>query len=218
MIGIYYIATDTYKCYIKNFIDTISKFRVGKKKEIIFLVDELQEINDQINKDIKIKQYLISDAPWPVIALLKMWYINKYKQDFEEVYYFNANAQVVNDLPDCEDKLLLTRHTHADHTQFDGYKFMAIQDDNPNSLSYIGYHDYTYVQGGFWGGNAKIVYDMCESVSKWVENDLKRCIIPKWHDESYLNKWHTLNLEKCKVIRAWDYITLIQNKNFKPKK
>ena len=216
MIGIYYIATDTYKCYINGFIESIKNFRVGKKKKIILLIDELQESIIDTNDDIE--QHIISDAPWPIIALLKMWYINKYKQDFEEVYYFNANAQVVNDLPDCEDKLLLTRHTHADHTQFDGHKFMAIQQDNPNSLSYIGYHDYTYVQGGFFGGKAEIVYKMCESVSKWVESDLKRCVIPKWHDESYLNKWHTLNLEKCKVIRAWDYITLIQNKNFKPKK
>lgn len=218
MIGIYYIATATYKCYINGFIESIKNFRIGKKKKIILLTDELQESITDINEDIDIEQHIVSDAPWPIVTLLKMWYIDKYKGDFEEIYYFNADAIVVADLPDCEDKIILTRHSYADNTEFDGHRFMTIQDDNPNSSSYIGHHDYTYVQGGFFGGKAEIVYKMCESVSKWVENDLKRCVIPKWHDESYLNKWHTLNIEKCKVIRAWDNINIIRNKNFKPKK
>lgn len=34
---------------------------------------------------------------------------------------------------------------------------------------------------------------MCEDISLMVEKDLKKNIIPQWHDESYLNKWRILN-------------------------
>jgi hypothetical protein len=70
----------------------------------------------------------------------------------------------------------------------------------------------------FFGGKAEIVYKMCEDVSKWTESDLKRFIIPKWHDESYLNKWQTMNSDKCEIINVWNYAELIDNKDFIPKK
>lgn len=74
------------------------------------------------------------------------------------------------------------------------------------------------MQAGFFGGKAEIVYKMCEDVSKWVESDLKRGVIPKWHDESYLNKWVFMNKSQCKMIKAWDYINLRHDKKFIPKK
>jgi hypothetical protein len=178
------------------------------------LVDEFVDISSY---DIEIEQHIISDAPWPIVALLKMWYISKYREDFEEVYYFNANAQVIRDIPNCGDKMLCTRHSFHQNI-LDGHYFLPIEDDNPKSLSYIGLHDYDYVQAGFFGGRAEIVYKMCEDVSKWVESDLKRGVIPKWHDESYLNKWQTMNSDKCKIINAWDYVELVYNDKFIPKK
>ena len=59
---------------------------------------------------------------------------------------------------------------------------------------------------------------MCKDVSEWVESDLKRCIIPRWHDESYLNKWKTLHEDQCNVVRIWDCIHMVYNKDFIPKK
>lgn len=214
MIGIYYITTASYKVYLDGFIKSLETFRIGKDKEIILFTDE---VIDTTRYAISIKQHIIADAPWPIIALLKIWFINQYKGEYEECYYFNANAQVITDLPLCDNKLLLTRHTHF-HKNIDGHDFLNPNEDNPKSLSYIGLHEYIYVQAGFFGGKADIVYKMCEDVSKWVESDLKRRIIPKWHDESYLNKWQTMNSDKCKIINAWDYIELVYNKDFVPKK
>lgn len=214
MIGVYYIATGSYKVYIDGFIRGIQNFRMNNSKKIILLVDEFVDISSY---DIEIEQHIISDAPWPIVTLLKMWYISKYSEDFEEVYYFNANAQVIRDIPNCGDKMLCTRHSFHQNI-LDGHYFLSIEDDNPKSLSYIGLHDYDYVQAGFFGGKAEIVYKMCEDVSKWTESDLKRGVIPKWHDESYLNKWQTMNSDKCKIINAWDYIELVYNENFVPKK
>ena len=38
MIGIYFIATLTYKVYIPEFLDSLEKFRPGRKKKVILLV------------------------------------------------------------------------------------------------------------------------------------------------------------------------------------
>lgn len=216
MIGVYYIATGSYKAYLEDFANSLKNFRAGKDKKIILLVDE--EV-DTLVWDVYVEQHLISDAPWPIIALLKMWYINKHRGEYEEVYYFNGNTSVIKDVPQCGDKMLLTRHSYHDETLLDGHKFLRIEDDNPKSLSYIGSHSYTYVQAGFFGGNADVVYRMCEDVGKWVEDDLKRGVIPKWHDESYLNKWVTMNASDCKIIDAFnENIDFLNNPNFIPKK
>lgn len=214
MVGIYYIATGSYKVYLDGFIKSLENFRIGKDKEIILFTDELIDVTRYI---IPIRQHIIADAPWPIIALLKMWFINQYKRGYDECYYFNANAQIITDLPLCDNKLLLTRHTHS-HKNIDGHDFLNPNEDNPKSLSYIGLHEYQYVQGGFFGGKAEIFYKMCEDVSKWVESDLKRFVIPKWHDESYLNKWHTMNDGLCEIINAWDNVKLVYNDKFISKK
>jgi hypothetical protein len=214
MVGIYYIATGSYKVYLDGFIKSLENFRIGEYKEVILLIDELI---DTTRYTIPIKQFLVSDAPWPIVALLKMWYIYKYRGDYDEIYYFNANAQIITDLPLCDNKLLLTRHTHS-HKNIDGHDFLNPNEDNPKSLSYIGLHEYQYVQAGFFGGKAEIVYKMCEEVSKWVESDLKRGIIPKWHDESYFNKWQTMNKNLCKIIHVWNNVKLVYNDKFISKK
>jgi hypothetical protein len=46
---------------------------------------------------------------------------------------------------------------------------------------------------------------MCNDVSKMVEEDLKKNIIPQWHDESYLNKWCVLNKDKVNKQRFVSY-------------
>jgi hypothetical protein len=107
MIGIFGLVTGTYKVYIDGFLSSLENFRVGQEKEIILLTDEI------INTDgykIPITQHLVVDAPWPIVALLKMWYINKYKKDYSEVYYFDIDTQLKKDLPPCNDFMLCTRH------------------------------------------------------------------------------------------------------------
>ena len=214
MIGIYYIATGSYKVYLDGFVRSLALFRVGEAKRLVLLTDE--EV-DTSGYDIEVEQHRVSDAPWPIVTLLKMWYIAKYRGEYEEVYYFNANCQVVADIPACEGRMLLTRHTHSLGGD-DGHVFLKVADDDPRSYAYIGVHDYVYVQGGFFGGAAEVVYAMCDDVGRWVERDLLCRVVPKWHDESYLNRWWTMHGERCKVVNVWDCVRLVRNPKFVPKK
>jgi hypothetical protein len=219
MVGIYYIATGSYKVYFDGFINSLNKFRKGKDKTVIYLTDEINKnvINGEY-KGIKVIQHMINDAPWPIVTLLKMWFINQHKGDYDEIYYFNANAQCINDIDYINNKLILSCH-NCSNGGYDGHRFLKINEDNPLSLAYIGVDEYEYTQAAFFGGDSKIVYKMCEDISKWVEWDLIKGIIPRWHDETYLNKWFYLNKDKCCRIKVFGkYIDLVYNKDFCPKR
>ena len=90
-------------------------------------------------------------------------------------------------------KLNVSRHFITDPSlEYDNENFENV---SPDSQAYIDYN-YKYVQSGLFIGPSNIVYEMCKDVSKMCEIDLKNNIIPQWHDESYLNKWVQLNLDK----------------------
>lgn len=199
-LAIYYIATSNYKEGFKYFKQNLEYFYPGMRKTVVVLSDGLTEWNNVTEGDITYKVYPILHMPWPLVALLKMNYILEHKIDCDYACYLNANLQINKNYnyssTDIDlSKLNCTLHSYCDNTDktgelLDGHKFAwAIRKD---SVAYIA-DPYTYVQAGFFIGDSHIVYAMCESVSKMVEIDLRRNIIPQWHDESYLNKWRLLH-------------------------
>ena len=50
----------------------------------------------------------------------------------------------------------------------------------------------TYVQAALFFGPAEAVHQLSQECWRWMEKDLRNGIIPRWHDESYLNRWTTL--------------------------
>ena len=218
MIGIYFIATGPYKVQIEGFLDSIVNFRPNYNKHVVLITDD---DGNYYRNYLTIEHHHIEDAPWPIITLLKMWYISKYKVECDEVYYFNANARVFKDIPSCNNEIILTNHPCSESCNIDNLGFLKLEDDNPNSLSYIGLIPYTYVSAAFFGGDSKLVYEMCDTISQWVEDDLCRGVIPKWHDESYLNKYCLLNKHLCnisKIIGRNCSVYYVDNKEFKPKR
>ena len=43
-------------------------------------------------------------------------------------------------------------------------------------------------------------YEMCENILTMCEEDLKKNILPNFHDESYLNKWINDNQYNANII------------------
>ena len=199
-LAIYYIATSNYKEGFKYFKQNLEYFYPDMRKTVIILSDGLDEWDNVTEGNISYNVHRIRHMPWPIIALFKMSYILEHKIDCDYVCFIQANLQVNKDYDyssTCIDlsKLNLTKHVYSENTEdnvvvLDGYKYAPGIDKN--SVAYM-HKPYTYVQAGFFIGPANIVYDMCESVSQMAEIDLRRNIIPQWHDESYLNKWRTLH-------------------------
>lgn len=203
MIGIYYIATSNYKMGFDHFKKNLQYFYPNEEKTIIILSDGLKEWNNIKENNITYKVYYIQHFPWPIITLFKMKYILDFWDDsFDYVCYFNGNLQYNKDFDETTSKIDLNKLNVSRHclrnknNEFDGSQFANISEQ---SLAYISY-PYKYIHGGFFFGPSDIVKKMCNGVSKMVGEDLKKNIIPQWHDESYLNKWcednpHLVNKE-----------------------
>lgn len=191
---IYYIATSNYKIGFLHFKKNLSFFYPNKEKVVVIISDGLDEWSGKIEGNIRFVVRKINHYPWPIITLFKMKLILDFWVDSDYSFYFNGNLQYNPDyiLPGLLDleKLNVSRHTFSDpEVKFDGKKFENI---SPSSLAYIN-EPYTYIHGGFFGGPSEIVKKMCKDVSWMVEEDLKKNIIPQWHDESYLNRWCVSN-------------------------
>ena len=204
---IYYIATSNYKMGFEHFQKNLHYFFPQLKKTVIIISDGLEEWDGVEEKGITYKVHHIYHLCWPIIALFKMKLICDFWEEGDYACYFNGTLQcnINYDYKNHNihpNKLNVTVHACSnDENMFDGEYFANI---DINSQAYIK-RKYKYVQAGFFFGPSQIVYDMCQNVSKMCEIDLKKNIIPQWHDESYLNKWccqneHLINRQRFMSI------------------
>jgi hypothetical protein len=188
-IAIYYIATSNYKMGFEHFKKDIHYFYPNDDKTIIILSDGLNEWDGVKEGNVTYKVHHIEHFPWPIITLFKMKYILDFWDDsVDYVCYFNGNLQYNKDFDVISSKIDLSKLNVSRHCkrnkniEFDG------KPSSNNSCSCIR-HPYKYIHAGFFIGKSDIVKKMCMDVCRMTENDLAKNIIPKWHDESYLNKW-----------------------------
>lgn len=197
-MAIYYIATGKYNTAFDGFIKNIEEFYPDCDKTIILMSDQLRDYDGKIINGCKIEFHEICGYPWPIVTLFKMDYILQYKGDYDYCCYCNADLVFNENFNKYENvdltKLTCTKHNWMD----DNFTALPLADDMPNSTSYIGDRIYNYVNGGFFIGKADIFYKMCQDIIIMHNIDLDNNIIPKWHDETYLNKWCILNPQLVK--------------------
>lgn len=65
---------------------------------------------------------------------------------------------------------------------------------NPKSTAFVPRPKrINYVCGGFWIGKNIAIKKLISELAIQVDQDTKNNLIAKWHDESHLNKWATVN-------------------------
>ena len=146
--------------------------------------------------------------PWPGTTLHRYRYMNSIRDTllkYDWVYFLNANADPQKYigkevLPNEEQKLLFTIHPiYYGHKDKPFFQF----ERNPASAAYIPLEegDY-YIIGGLNGGRSADYMEMIGVLEKRVDIDLNNRIVPIWHDESHLNRYHTeFSLQGNKPIR-----------------
>ena len=181
-----------------HFNKNLGSFYPDFRKTVIILSDGLEEYDNVVEGNIIYKTYHIDHFPWPIIALFKMKYIYDHRIDCDYVCYFNGNLQYNLNYDTSLNKIDLSKLNVSRHvgsnpnSEYDNKLFTNI---DQKSQAYIE-HNYKYIHSGLFIGPSNIVYEMCKDVYNMCEIDLMKNIIPRYHDESYLNKWVQLNLDK----------------------
>lgn len=198
-IAILYICTGRYIIFWDDFYKTMEKnFLPGYEKTyFVFTDDTTKKFPSNV---VKIYQ---KQLPWPLITLLRYHFFQEIipqLQQYDYIYFLNANMMPIRKIgteifPSTEQGLAVTKHP--------GYyriknPDLLTYDRNKKSHAYIPYGEGSYYfMGGFNGGRTPDFIQLIDTIVRWTEVDLKKGIIPLWHDESYLNRY-MINYMKTK--------------------
>lgn len=191
-IGILYICTGQYYLFWEDFYKTF-KEKFCTNSELHFFVFSNQKMNFAPDKNIHFHE--IQNQPWPLITLLRFNTFLSIEDELKEMdylFFFNSNI-VCNEqiseeefLPSDEEELVFVRHPGYCYKS----KIYFPYDRNSKSSAYIPYNrGKTYVIGAVEGGKTNSFLAMCNELKKNIEEDLKKNIIARWHDESQINHY-----------------------------
>jgi len=178
-----------YKEITSRMISSIKKHIKGCEDLEVFVV------SDQLFENAKC--YLVEDPQDSTFVKMNKysWIIDlKDKLNyFDLLYVIDADCVAVNDiylqeiLPRQKDSVICVTHPW----QISG-KNERLVDSNPNSNAYLKNID-TYIQSCFFGAYKETLLFLSVKLANWAVEDRSKNIVPKWFDESYLNKYITQN-------------------------
>jgi len=202
-VAILFIGTNRYIYFFPNYYNSLKKlFLPNTPKDFFVFTDQNF---DFIRNKKNVIIIPIKHENFPFINLRKFKFINKAKRKlkkYSHIVYIDADMYASSFMFENEffnhNKPLFAVLHH------DFVKKKAFQqfESNPKSMANVGAGDFsTYWQACFWGGKSADFLKAVEKMAKDTEEDIKKGIIAKWWDESFLNKYliehkkdvHTLN-------------------------
>lgn len=193
-IGLLYICTGEYTVFWPEFYLSAEQYFLKDSEVHYFVFTDAEKIEFQ-NENQRIHVIHQEAYGWPYSTLLRFSVFLSASGELEKcdyVFFFNANVKFT--APIYEDQFLPRSSEHENllvvrHPGFyNKKKYEFTYDRNPKCSAYIPYwKGKIYVCGGINGGNTKSFLHMCDILSQKIDADLKKGIIPAWHDESQLN-------------------------------
>ena len=193
-VAITFIGTNKYLDFLPRYYENINEnFLPNTEKVFLVFTDGDGDFPDDI------KVFEQKHLEWPYITLKRFEIINKAKSIIRKCDYLvfiDADALVVDRITEEEfftDKPLFGVHHPCHflkmppHDQYPGA--YEITENCNAGLDLDKYQPKIYYQGCFWGGKVPEVCDMIDELEYRTNDDLKRNVIAKWHDESHLNKY-----------------------------
>lgn len=199
--AIIYLATGEYIKFWNGFYDSFEKnFLPEGWEKHYYVITNQEDIYQQTNERVHIMRQ--EHYPWPLIALLKFYIALRAEEElknYDYVLQINANLicesviteEEIMPRPEKGERISCVVHAGivADKKNYN-HKCYYEFERNPKSKAYIPYnagHIYVYASGV--GGKGSDYVDFLHEITNRTIEDLKYNIIPKWHDESYVNHY-----------------------------
>lgn len=196
-VGILYICTGRYRSFWEKFYKTAEQFFLPEFKKHYYVWS-----NFVIPKKDNVTYIPCKWLGWPDETLRRYHRFLEQEDELRQhkyLYFFNANMEVEATVHACEvlpvEGKRLVAAIHAQFWNHDSdnvqcRKAYIMYEQNPYSQAYISdQENHDYVMGGFNGGYTDDYLTMARCIRGMVELDLAMGIIPKFHDESYMNKY-----------------------------
>lgn len=228
-IAIYYIATNSYITFFDSFVRGIENFYHGVPKKVVLITNHNDDFSVKSKEGIEIIQRHIDHYYWPIPALFKMFYIDKFfADDCDFHFYFNANFILTKGfaIKDTFD-MCFTPHYMSNRLPF-----YVINYGNNNkcivppssAMCHISRDEIPqgakYCQACFFGGRVEKMKHLLLEVNMMIKEDLKRHIIPIWQDETYMNKyllknfWNDNRIGDVQFTSIYQYGELLDKNKF----
>lgn len=197
--AIIYICTGAYIEYWHDFFDSFEDNFLENYEKHYYVFTDAQEV--YMNNNERVHVHYQAHLPWPLIALMKFHISLQIKDElikYDFVYISNANivckAKILEEdiLPNKDEgqRYSFTLHPGYFYDKRYTHKCYTEYERNKASLAYIPYNvGEFYVYGNMWGGMGVDFVELLEDLDYRIGEDLKKRIIPVWHDESYVNRY-----------------------------
>lgn len=192
-IGILYICTGPYILFWKDFYESFEeKFLPGYQKKY-FVFTDADTVYEQENEFVKVIK--IEPQPWPLITLFRFSTFLKVEEDLQKCdYLMFSNANMVCDDIITPEEFLPRDNEILSVTSHPGYYGKSIinfpYERSKKSTAYIPWNcGHDYVIGAMFCGRSEAFIKMSKTLKRNIEEDLKKNVIAKWHDESQLNRY-----------------------------
>lgn len=188
--AIIYICTGGYSVFWKDFFSSAEQFfLVDAIKDYYVFTDDNELM--MINSD-HVYTYYCKKMGWPYDTLLRwdrICGIQDLLVKYDYVVFCNANMKFLDVVSSAifeKTSITLCSYTSPADKPDD----MPLE-RRSESKAYVPYgsNHTKYVAGGFILGQAAAFLKMARELREWTEQDLRKGIIPVWHDESMLNAY-----------------------------
>lgn len=189
-LAVLYICTGNYWIFWNDFYQSSELFfQPDIEKDYYVFSDDTRIL--QFKAD-NVYPYYQKKIGFPYDTLLRFDCFSRIQDklcNYDFICFCNANTKFLSSVKGSifsRDKLTLVSYL-SDELEGKDYPL----ERRPESKAYIaiGGEPPQYYRGSFIGGSADIFLDMCITLRDWTVEDLRKGIIPIWHDESMLNAY-----------------------------
>jgi hypothetical protein len=216
-IGFFTIATNQYVLMLEEQLAAISEQIKQLGWKYVVATDQAEHLSKFL-RGAKLTNYVrVLQCPpyvFPLASMLRFKYIKNEMNEFTHICYLDCDMRIENPL--ALDRAIKSAHSvnlvrHPGWDRDYGLKVRVKErmaellvkiekgalgswENRKKSTAWVPRSKRArYFAGGIFFGPAVLVKQMSESCDTWMDSDFKSGIVAAFHDESYLNRWATVN-------------------------